>query len=311
MGEGHRSVPVHVWPKILGLIPGVAYQCPSPRRMSKQAGRGSGRRTQLCPRTRLANSLWPNFRQRIPCPTYSRSRQTLARTTMGAVRDDKHSFLPAPAFLKINVDFQGTSVPYTFSRTTSYCGRRQSFAFWLLRSQLGLGFFCVLAKNGVLAAKKLQPKRQFAARTPICSPNANLQPEHQFNATKYIAAQTPIRCRLPVSSPNANLQLKRQFAADLPPRRQFAANLQPKRQFAADYQFADQTPFCSPNANSLPISSPNANSLPNASLQPKRQFAAQMPIRSRLSVCSPNPFQQPKRMYPSTGCVPAHALLTY
>ena len=62
----------------------------------------------------------------------------------------------------------------------------------------------------------LQPKRQFAARTPIRCP---------------LAAQTPVRCRLRVCNPNANLQ----------PERQFAAHLQPQR------QLADLTHFCSPN----------------------------------------------------------------
>ena len=60
--------------------------------------------------------------------------------------------------------------------------------------------------NAILQPElQLQPKRQFAAqtpircRTPVCNPNTNLQPKRQF------AAQTPIRSRLPVCSPNASI----------------------------------------------------------------------------------------------------------
>ena len=144
----------------------------------------------------------------------------------------------------------------------------QSFAFWLFRSQYGLWFFGALAAKWRFGCQKMQPKRQFAASTPICSPNANstqlgiLQPKRQF------AAQTPVRRRFAT---------QRQFAANLQPKRQFAANMQPKRQFAAERQFAAQTPICSPNANSQPI----------ASLQPKSISAAQTHVsRHRLCPCS-------------------------
>ena len=142
----------------------------------------------------------------------------------------------------------------------------------------------------------LQPKRQFAAITPV---------RYRF------AAKTPIRCK---------------FAAKTPVRCRLPANLQPKRQFA-DCRFAAKTPICSQNASSLPICSQNANSLqicnqnasslPIAGLQPKRQFAARTPVRCRfaaktpirckfaaktpvrcrLPVCSPNANLQPERQF--------------
>ena len=78
------------------------------------------------------------------------------------------------------------------------------------------------------------PKGLFAGTQSSCGP-ANtagpvsreaydVQPKRQF------AAQTPIRCRS-------------QFAAQTPIC-SLNANLQPKRQFAADCQFAAQTPIC-------------------------------------------------------------------
>ena len=106
-------------------------------------------------------------------------------------------FSPHPLFLRSMLIFkgmEGTSVPYTLSRATSYCGRGQSFAYWLFRSQLELWFFGVLAAKWRFGSQKCsqyansQPERQFAAQTSICSQNANstqlgiLQPKRQFAA---------------------------------------------------------------------------------------------------------------------------------
>ena len=162
----------------------------------------------------------------------------------------------------------------------------------------------------------MQPERQFAAHTPICSQNANLQPGRQFTATRTFAAQMPVRCRLRVCSPNANLQPERQFAADLQPKRQSAADLQPKRQLAADCglqpkrQFAARTPIRCPLAAQTPVRCRLRVCNQNTNLQPERQFAAHLQPKRQLAdlthVCSPNAFQHRKRKYPSTGCVPAH-----
>ena len=179
---------------------------------------------------------------------------------MGAVLDDRHSFLPASAFLKINVDFQrdGRHVcPAHAFPNNQQLWKRTEFRFLVIqiairvmvlwRSEVKIAFWLQkhAARTPICSQNaNLQPKRQFAARTPIqrnkvyCSPNANslpiasLQPKRQLAAQTPVrcrsAAQTPIRCRTPVCSPIANLQ----------PNCQFAANLQPKRQFAAERQFA-------------------------------------------------------------------------